>query len=124
MKTEVGATLVPARDSEGVRTGSKLVAAQSSSGDSTGTVGSSSTRGRSCRSSITSGWDTKRLRRTIRMEAVYDVAAGDDVMSEEEGADVKLELGLSSPSGRVPPASSYLRGRQADERIRARPSPG
>lgn len=120
MKVEMEASLAPALVPESVGTGSKLAAAQSISCERRGKSGPRSTRMGSYGSGITGGRNSKRLRRTVQVEAVCDVAAGDDVVPEEEGTDIKLELGVSSPSSRVPSSMSHLQGRQLDDRTRAR----
>ncbi|CAM9629231.1 unnamed protein product [Sphacelaria rigidula] len=109
MKIKMEDTVAPARDFEGIPR-SKRVIAGSGSYDSMGLGGSSrTTRSRSGVDSITNGRNTKRLRRTAQVQPVHDVAAGDNVMSKDDGTDVKLELNVSSTSRHVSAASSRLR---------------
>lgn len=107
---EALATIAPACLVDGMRTDSDATAARSGSGDSMGVVGSSSTRKRSC-SSITSGRSTKRLRGVVHVGSFRDVAAETNVMSEEEGANLKLEVNMTAPSRYVSAASSRPRER-------------
>lgn len=72
-------------------------------------MGEDGSRGRAMKmtsvSSIIRGRNTKRLRRPAQVELSSDVAAADDVLSYEDGADVKLEVGVFASSGLM---SSFL----------------
>ncbi|CAM9882178.1 unnamed protein product [Sphacelaria rigidula] len=104
MNLEVKTTAEPARVPEVVRNNGKLLTAQLSSCDS---MDNGSSRGTametSWASSISIGMGTKRLRRGAQVEPVFVVAAGKD------GANVKLELGVSAPCGHVPASLSRPR---------------
>ncbi|CAM9864214.1 unnamed protein product [Sphacelaria rigidula] len=106
MKTNIEMTAASPRDFDGKRTSGELVTAPPSSRHSMSDGGSIGTTIRgSCHSGIARGKSTKRLRRTVQVEPVLDVAAGNDETSEEEGGDVKLEL-----VGRVCSLSLRVRG--------------
>lgn len=107
MKMEMAMTVEPARVSKGVRSSDELFAARPNRCDSMDDGSSGGTAMKtSYGSSITSGRNTERLRRTGQVEPLFDMAAGGSVMSDEDGADVKLELGVSAFSGQVPASLS------------------
>ncbi|CAM9360534.1 unnamed protein product [Sphacelaria rigidula] len=107
MKMETKAIVEPALVPKVVESRGELNTAKLSSCGSNDSGGSRSTMKRSCGSSITIGRNTKRLRRAAQVQPVFDVATGGDVASGEDGADVKLELGVSALCGHVPASSSY-----------------
>ncbi|CAM9601509.1 unnamed protein product, partial [Sphacelaria rigidula] len=102
MKLEIGTTVAPARVFKGLKSSGQLLTAQPSS---RGSTGNGDSRGaamkRSCGSGITTGTNTKRLRRTAQLESGFDVTARDDVMIDEDGAGVKFELIVSASSDQV-----------------------
>ncbi|CAN0085974.1 unnamed protein product [Sphacelaria rigidula] len=115
MKSEIEMTVAPPRGFDGEKKSGELVTAQPSSRDSISDGGSRGTTTHetheSCDRSIASGRNTKRLRRTVQVESIVDVAAGIDETSKEEGGDVKLELDVSAPSPCVSTTSSRPRER-------------
>ncbi|CAM9869050.1 unnamed protein product [Sphacelaria rigidula] len=97
IEMKIDATVAPTGVVEEIRTSGEQATALSCSCDSTGNGGSSNiTRNRSFGSRISSVRNTKRPRRAVDVEPVFDVATGHDVMSEEEGDGVKLELDVSN----------------------------
>ncbi|CAM9477026.1 unnamed protein product [Sphacelaria rigidula] len=102
MKVELEATITSREVSEGMGTSGELNTTLDSSCISMGNGGSSSTAvTRSCGSSIASKRNTKRLRKTLRVEPLFDVVAGDERMAEVGGADLKLEWDVSARSRQV-----------------------
>ncbi|CAM9931920.1 unnamed protein product [Sphacelaria rigidula] len=111
MKLELETTIALACVSKGVTSSGQLFTAQPSS---CGSMGNGDSRGAAMKvsygSGIATGRNTKRLRWTAQVEPVFDVAAEDDLMVDEDRAGVKLELGVSASSGYV--SSSLFRSRE------------
>ncbi|CAM9558247.1 unnamed protein product [Sphacelaria rigidula] len=80
----------------------ELASAQSTVHCSVSDGNSSSIKDASCGSGIASGRrSAKRLRRVAPVNVAFRVATAANVMSVQEGDDVKSELGVSAPDGHV-----------------------
>ncbi|CAM9901701.1 unnamed protein product [Sphacelaria rigidula] len=125
MKVELEATITSRGVFEGIGTSGELDTALSSSCINMSNGGSSSTAiNGGCGGSITSERNTKRLRRTLRVEPLFDVTAGDRGMAEKRGADVKLELDVSARYRQVSAAVSGTRDLLLDVSAPGHPYPG